>query len=321
MNRTHHSVKAAKVLSWGRDLDGYFGHQQSVITDVINALDAVLAAADGATLSTQKEHLTIAAGGAHTAALHHGQLYTWGIGQDGRLGHGDERYVYEPTLVDALKEESCVAVSAGYSHTAVVTDEGRLITWGRGDMGQLGHACASREMLPRHVAVLAQERVVAVVSGGLHTAAVTADGRLYTWGDNSQGQLGHSNGYRQELAPRLVQFTAGLAGQKVVVLAAGRYHTAVITEEGNLMKWGSDKQGGGLDGKGFEMERVPQVISSLNPQHIYTVAAGHMNPPAKEEEGGVVAGLRELPVSAAAASDSELEPWVVEGLVRRCLDV
>ena len=50
-----------------------------------------------------------------------GQIFTFGRGGNGRLGHGDEEDVSTPQLVEALKGEQVVGASAGEQHTAVWT--------------------------------------------------------------------------------------------------------------------------------------------------------------------------------------------------------
>jgi len=65
-----------------------------------------------------------------------------------------------------------------------------LATFGNGQHGRLGHGTQASELVPRAVAGLAG--VVSVACGGAHTACVTADGGLWSWGMNDRGQLGHS---------------------------------------------------------------------------------------------------------------------------------
>lgn len=44
-----------------------------------------------------------------------------------------------PTLVTALEGKNVVNIAAGSNHSAAVTDEGALYTWGKGSYGRLGH--------------------------------------------------------------------------------------------------------------------------------------------------------------------------------------
>ena len=79
-------------------------------------------------------------------------------------------------------------VAVGGYHTAVVTVDGQLYTWGDDEYGQLGTGSTVNQLQPVPVSLPAPVTMVAVGSG--NTAAVTADGQLYTWGYGGDGQLG-----------------------------------------------------------------------------------------------------------------------------------
>lgn len=56
-----------------------------------------------------------------------------------------------PAQVKALAEERVAAVSCGYYHTAVVTEEGAVLCWGKGTSGQLGLGDGSGSLIPRSI--------------------------------------------------------------------------------------------------------------------------------------------------------------------------
>lgn len=63
----------------------------------------------------------IACGSHHVAVLtHKTEVYTWGKGANGRLGHGDVQDRHTPTLVEALKDKQVKSISCGSSFTAAV---------------------------------------------------------------------------------------------------------------------------------------------------------------------------------------------------------
>ena len=62
-----------------------------------------------------------------------GELYTWGRGDCGRLGHGDEADQLAPKRVEALQDEWVVAVSPATCHTIAVTRGGGVFGWGAAD--------------------------------------------------------------------------------------------------------------------------------------------------------------------------------------------
>ena len=72
----------------------------------------------------------IACGGWHTVALSpNGEVFTWGFGIYGQLGHGDGEIRHVPTKVESLSRETIVKVACGAWHTAAVTSTGNLLAW------------------------------------------------------------------------------------------------------------------------------------------------------------------------------------------------
>ena len=138
-------------------------------------------------------------GNNHCAAISScdASLYTWGWGQSGRLGTGDERGRDRPTHVEALTALAPLAtVSCGSAHTLVSTVDGDVYGFGWNAHGQVvsGRAAAKDDdekdgasssdvcLLP--VPCLMQKGVVALSCGGFHTAAITQNGSLYLWGES-----------------------------------------------------------------------------------------------------------------------------------------
>lgn len=107
--------------------------------------------------------------------------FTWGRGEDGQLGLGDTSDQDEPTYVDSLRGVGVRQIACGSGHTVVLSTEGEVLTWGRGDDGRLGHGDNGWKYVPRITQALAGQVVVQVTCGSYHTAAVTGNGDLYTW--------------------------------------------------------------------------------------------------------------------------------------------
>ena len=62
-------------------------------------------------------------------------VFSWGRGEDGQLGLGDTSDQDEPTYVDALRGVGVRQIACGSGHTVVLTVDGEVYTWGRGDDG------------------------------------------------------------------------------------------------------------------------------------------------------------------------------------------
>ena len=132
----------------------------------------------------------VSVGHIHTAAwTEAGELFTFGGGEYGQLGHGGEENELLPRLVEALVGKKVVGVSPGDNHTAAWTEEGELFTFGEGEYGKLGHGGEENECMPRLVEALVGRKVVGVSTGHVHTAAWTEAGELFTFGDGEYGQL------------------------------------------------------------------------------------------------------------------------------------
>mmetsp|Transcript_8791 Transcript_8791/g.26070 ORF Transcript_8791/g.26070 Transcript_8791/m.26070 type:complete len:173 (+) Transcript_8791:564-1082(+) len=108
-------------------------------------------------------------------------LFTWGRGEDGQLGLGDTSDQDEPEYVDALRGVGIRQIACGSGHTVVLSTEGEVYTWGRGDDGRLGHGDNGWKYVPRITRSLERQVVTQVTCGSYHTAAVTGNGDLYTW--------------------------------------------------------------------------------------------------------------------------------------------
>lgn len=103
---------------------------------------------------------SISCGDQHIAVVGgNGQLFTWGKGQFGRLGHGHENDLNEPTLVSALSEVDVVSASCGFAYTFIVSREGKMYSWGAGGNGRLGHGNELNTFLPMLVRAMEDEKV------------------------------------------------------------------------------------------------------------------------------------------------------------------
>lgn len=127
------------------------------------------------------ENILLASHRHHSAAVTVcGKLFTWGHGKSGRLGHGNEEVCMLPTQVEGLAHQVVTDVAVAETHTAALTREGELYTWGRDRFGQLGHGSAgsSGRFAPKRVEGLRKVTVVAVAAGTEHTAVATSSGHV-----------------------------------------------------------------------------------------------------------------------------------------------
>jgi len=130
--------------------------------------------------------MAVSAGGSHTLAItEQGSMWSWGAGDFGQLGLGDELLLdrYTPVEVPTPDGLRWVSIAAGSVHSVALSATGGVYTCGDGEGGRLGHG--REEYLTRFRRVeglLSGTRGVAISAGEVHTCAVTDNGRGYTWG-------------------------------------------------------------------------------------------------------------------------------------------
>jgi alpha-tubulin suppressor-like RCC1 family protein len=178
---------------------------------------------------------SVAAGSGHTVAIRQdGTLWAWGQNSTGQLGTGSTQ---QDVPVQVGTAADWQAVACGATHTLALKMDGSLWTWGNNGNGQLGNGYSTGA--PAYVPVrLGTATWVSVAGGYTHSLAVRADGTLWAWGYNTNGQLGTGNTSRSEFAPR--QIGAATTWLRV---AAGNNSSAALQQDGTLWMWGSNFSG------------------------------------------------------------------------------
>jgi len=191
-----------------------------------------------------------------------GLLYAWGNGLLGTLGHADTSQTAVVQVVEGLRDHAVTQVVCSDVHTLALTSDGKVYSWGVGSEGQLGHGNVLSSHLPAPITALHGHRVVAIACGAKHSAALTAQGLLFTWGDNKHGQLGHGNFWHAHTPTAVVGLSA-----KATHVSCGRYHTACVLEDHQVYAWGAGGAGQ-LGLEGTQDVPTPTPIAALAGQRI-----------------------------------------------------
>lgn len=101
-----------------------------------------------------------------------GELYTWGLGDMGRLGTGIKEVSF-PTPVDFFDTHYVVGCSLGKYHMSAVTAGGQIFTWGSNLFGQLGQDKLPKSSKPVFVGI--EDRLFLKVSSGKYHCAALYD--------------------------------------------------------------------------------------------------------------------------------------------------
>lgn len=225
---------AGQVFAWGCNRQGQLGcgteDESRLRPRVVKRL---------ATLHV----VQIACGTAHCLALaSNGELFGWGANGYGQLGLGGSSVVDErlPRRVSHLVGVPLAQVACGAMHSVALTPSGTLLVWGRNSSGQLGLSDQKDRAHPTVLKSLRSQRIKHVCCGENHTAALTADGGVFTFGAGAYGQLGHGGKGNEVVPKRVVE----LMGTAITQLSCGRCHTvAYAPHSGKLYAFGLGKSG------------------------------------------------------------------------------
>ncbi|EPS68557.1 hypothetical protein M569_06211, partial [Genlisea aurea] len=115
-----------------------------------------------------------------------------------------------------------------------------VIAWGSGEDGQLGTGNNEEKEWVCVVDDLLFENVRSVVGGSRNSLAICENGKLFTWGWNQRGTLGHPPESKTETVPS--QLTA-LSTVKIVQAAIGGWHCLAVDDQGRAYAWGGNEYG------------------------------------------------------------------------------
>ncbi|BBG96538.1 Regulator of chromosome condensation family with FYVE zinc finger domain [Prunus dulcis] len=225
---------------------------------------------------------SVSCGPWHTAVVTSaGQLFTFGDGTFGVLGHGDRKSIPVPREVESLKGLRTVRVACGVWHTAAVIEvmmgsssssncsSGKLFTWGDGDKGRLGHGDKEARLVPTCVAALVEPNFCKVACGQSLTVALTTTGHVYTMGSPVFGQLG----VPQADGKLPCRVEGKLMKSFVEEIACGAYHVAVLTSRTEVYTWG--KGANGRLGLGDTEDKFsPTLVEALKDKQVKSIVCG-----------------------------------------------
>lgn len=225
----------------------------------------------------------ISAGGHHVVALKEdGTAWAWGRNNFGQLGDGTLSGSQVPVLVPGLVHTRSLA--AGGVHTLALGGDGTVWSWGRNDFGQVGDGTSTNRLEPVQVKKGASpgtgdylQGVKVVAAGFFHSVALRVDKSVWTWGNNSYGQLGDDTRVSRNAPVRPM-----LANIKQVT--AGYAHTAALREDGKVFTWGSNEHGQLGDGTAEDRSR-PVEVKDIS--QVQMVTAGNWHTVALKEDGTV----------------------------------
>lgn len=248
--------------------------------------------------------MTVGCGDKHMLLVtESGVVYMAGDNCCGQLGNGRKDIKrskdFNPVMFPTGPPPVISKVGCGPYHTVVVSTEGKVLTWGGGAYGRLGHNNTETMWAPKQIRNFGGTQVVSVAVGQFQTGAVTEGGELYMCGGNQDGQLGLGN-KEEHLVLTKVGSGNDFGNEKVNMVACGHTHTLALTETGDVWSWGSGSNGClGLPDNTTRL--VPTRVSPLEKKGIVTTVVAGFENSAVVLDTGSVYGWGRVPVQAQSS--------------------
>ena len=295
-----------KVYTWGVNGDGRLGNGTNGIYEYSNE-PICISDLEGNTLNG-KNIVEIQGDNTKIALDSEGKVYTWGNNKYGELGNGTEDdYSNEPICISDLSEselkgKNIVKVqSEGYIMIAL-DSEGKVYTWGDNSDRQLGDGAGGEygdySNEPICISDLSEselkgKNIVKVQSDGYTMTALDSEGKVYTWGENYEGQLGNGTDGNNSNKPICISDIEGntLNGKNIVEIQIDDYTIIALDNEGKVYTWGRNYEGqlgNGTNGNSNEPICISDISgNALNGKNIVEVKNSYNTVIALDSEGKV----------------------------------
>ncbi|KAM3870243.1 putative E3 ubiquitin-protein ligase HERC3 [Diretmus argenteus] len=231
------------MFSWGQDADPGFGSRATDATRTESDVHFV----------RPRVHITSLSAGRNVVAFvrSDGKVFVCRTHetQDGRRARGK------------LKNVSCKGrmrdVSCGDDVVILLSEDGSAL-------------CLDTAYTPRSLPIFHNKHVSQVACGDQHSVALTKDGQVYTWGQDSSGQLGLGKGKHSTESPQQLK---SLSAIPLVQISAGGDHSFALSLSGFVFGWGQNNRG--QLGLGDTADRhTPTPVHCLDAKHTGSISCG-----------------------------------------------
>lgn len=272
--------KDGTVWAWGDNYSGQLGNGNSDLAHT--TIPAKVVGPEESSYSYLTDIIAIAAGDRHALALKSdGTVWAWGDNSLGQLGNADNDYEesFYPVQVQNKNANGALTniidIDCGYEHSLALEKDGTVWAWGSNEYSQLGiDPEIEYNVVPVQVVgtngIDSLTNVKDIDAGGFYNISLKNDGTVFSWGLNSNGQLGNSLTSEESYTPVKVRFPSST---EITSLSAGGYegHSLAIDSEGYVWAWGSNDYGQ-LGINSYQDKDIPFKISTLD--DIIEISAG-----------------------------------------------
>jgi hypothetical protein len=168
-----------------------------------------------------------------------GEVYCWGYNEWGVLGNRKKDCnIYKPELNQCLSDKQIIDICCGGCHSLVLTKSREVYAWGLNSSGQIGNERGGEnecQLIPIKVNGFNEEKIFMISCGDWYSMALTESGRVFSWGSNRSGQLGHSNNKEFISKPTIVSLYDKISIKKI---SCGQSHSLLLSRDKHIYWFG-----------------------------------------------------------------------------------
>ena len=229
-------TEGGKLYSWGNNRSGQVGS-----SNIDNNNDFMIKSPEELSIDGKVKNVFISFNDTVYVVTEDGKLYSWGNNIKGQVGNGksgDNVKQIEPHLVGIDGKVKDI-VSGPYT-VFVITEEGKLYSWGLNNQGQVGNGTETTQTTPFNVDIVSKKVISVGYNASDSVYAITEDGYLYGWGyKGMQNLLCYTNKNNDNKKPQQVNINEKIKK----IFTNSKKTTYALTEDNRLYSWGYNDNG------------------------------------------------------------------------------
>ncbi|MFV1882865.1 MAG: T9SS type A sorting domain-containing protein [Balneola sp.] len=258
-----------EVFVFGEGLKGALGLVDSVDVYIPTKIDhANISGKKITKVATGWNGGTGSTGTSHTLLLaEDGSVFAMGSNDSGQLGLGDFLNRRVPTEITHanISGKTITNIAVGAQHSMLIASDGSVFLWGRGGNGEMGFGNTDTLHVPTlasHLSALGKNFIDGAIgfsSNNPHFLLLADDNSLYSFGENSDGQLGQGNKTDNYVPTQII--STNISGKIVSDVIAGEKTSMLLMNDGPVFSFGNTHTVG-IEGSSFTDFSEPTLLSN-----------------------------------------------------------
>lgn len=215
-----------------------------------------------------------------------GKVFVWGNNDYGQIGDNTLVSKARPVNIDVYftdlaSNDKIKSLSIGKDHIVALSENGEVFAWGNNNYGQLALTSSNEyKKVPTKITSMLSGTIKEVYAGSEFSVVVATNNKVYTFGNNSNGQLGVDSSTTQTNTPQEININ----NQVVKDISLNHNHVLLLTNSSDLYLWGANSYGQLGNGTTTNLYQ-PTKLKTIKATEFKTISlqynqnlANHLNP-------------------------------------------